>query len=161
MAQLRIYLFGRLSMQCDGVPVAVSDSRKVQELFCHLLLHHDQAQAREVLATLLWGENPTAQARKLLRHALWQLQSWLNQVAPAHATLLRVEPEWVQCAPACNVWVDALLMQRAYGRAQRLSGDQLTPEDETVRIVVASATCLLLAGIAVAQVPEQQPGKPA
>ena len=36
---------------------------------------------RESLAALLWGENPTAQSKKYLRQALWQLQ---HALSPQH-----------------------------------------------------------------------------
>jgi len=131
MSELCIRLFGRFSVQYCGQAVGGFESRKVQELFCHLVLNHDHAHSREVLATLLWAESPTAQARKSLRHTLWQLQTSLESADPSIATLLQVEPEWVQIELTDRVWVDALNFQRAYRGVQGVPGNSLSPEAAT------------------------------
>src|SRR3954447_21397038 len=108
MSELRIQLFGRLKVHYDHELLPGFEARKVQELLVYLVLNHRQAHAREVLATLLWGDYPTTQSRKLLRHALWQLKSILEKTCPIGASLLHVEPCWVNLDISSNVWVDAL-----------------------------------------------------
>ena len=39
MKQLRITLFGKLSIRYDGLVFAGCEASKVQELFCYLLIH--------------------------------------------------------------------------------------------------------------------------
>src|SRR5687768_5548803 len=97
MSRLRITLFGKLCLRGrDDQLLAGFDARKIQELFCYLLLHRDHAFPREVLASLLWGDCPTDQSKKYLRQTLWQLQCALErQNETLDERLLHVEPEWV------------------------------------------------------------------
>ena len=127
MELLQVRLFGRLAVEGDQQPVEQFESRKVQELFTYLLLHPGRAQAREALATIFWGDAPTTQARKSLRHALWQLQGWVERRQLVGPPLLCVEPEWVQLNLSERVWVDALALERAMSDAERLVGANLTP----------------------------------
>src|SRR5690242_12086400 len=91
LATLDLHLFGKLRFQSKGQPLDALDARKVQELFCYLLLNRERPHARETLAALLWGEHSTAQSKTYLRRTLWQLQLALD----AQPVLL-VDAEWVQ-----------------------------------------------------------------
>src|SRR3954468_20050627 len=68
---LQVTLFGRFCALSSYRPMAGLDARKVQELFCYLLLYRDRPHPREALATLLWSESPAFQAKKGLRQTLW------------------------------------------------------------------------------------------
>jgi DNA-binding SARP family transcriptional activator len=75
MSTLRICLFGKFCVRRNEQVLDGFDARKVQELFCHLLLHRNHSLPRETLASLLWPDTTTAQSKKNLRQTLWQLQS--------------------------------------------------------------------------------------
>src|SRR5688572_3310625 len=96
MSTLDIHLFGRFSVRSNGQALAGLDARKVQELFCYLLLYRDRPHPRETLAGILWDEC-TVQSKTYLRKALWQLQATLDRrMAPGSGHLLLVEPDWIQ-----------------------------------------------------------------
>ncbi|MBK6795290.1 MAG: hypothetical protein IPG76_00395 [Acidobacteria bacterium] len=78
MPVTNIRLFGNLSVQRDQRKAIDFTNGKMQELFSYLLLHRNTRHHRESLATLLWGEYSTSQAKKCLRQTLWQLQAALN-----------------------------------------------------------------------------------
>jgi DNA-binding SARP family transcriptional activator len=94
-------------------------------LFCYLLLHRDRPHARETLAGTLWGNSPTAQAKKYLRQALWQLQAALDLPPAAPERFLQVEVEWVQFHPVADLWLDVALFEQAYTRLHGVPGEQL------------------------------------
>src|SRR3989442_12627842 len=77
MPTFSIQLFGKFCVRRDQQILEGFEARKVQELFCYLLLHRDHPIPRETLAGLLWPETTTAQSKKNLRQALWLLQSAL------------------------------------------------------------------------------------
>ncbi|HWC77421.1 MAG TPA: BTAD domain-containing putative transcriptional regulator [Blastocatellia bacterium] len=129
MPSLRVTLFGRLSVRLDGRLLSGFDAGKVQELFSYLLLHRDRPHPRETLAGLLWGENSTANARKYLRQALWQLQSALDsQVEQPTGKLLLVENDWVHLDSGAGLWLDVSVFEQAYARIQGQPGQQMDSE---------------------------------
>jgi len=126
MAALRIYLFGKFCVRRDGQELEGLDARKVQELFCYLLLHRDHALPRETLASVLWPETTTALAKKSLRQALWQLQSALS--APGEQIsqrVLLVEPEWIGLNTQADFWLDAAALEHAFSLTQKTPAHEL------------------------------------
>lgn len=119
MIALHVQLLGRFCLQRGAQPLQSVDAAKAQELFCYLLIHRDRPQAREILADLLWNDSPTAQARKSLRQALWQLQTALEpqDIAPDNRILL-VDPAWVQVNQQAALWVDVAVFETAYNLVQ-------------------------------------------
>jgi DNA-binding SARP family transcriptional activator len=143
MAGLRIRLFGKLRVQRGERPVEGLAARKVQELLAYLLLHR-RPQTRETLATLLWGEHPTAQSRSYLRKTLWLLQS----VFGPEENLLLVDQEWVQINPSVAVWLDVGRFEQVYELASGLSGEQLDePQLQAMEEAVALYEGDLLEGV--------------
>ncbi len=61
MSTLRIYLFGKFCVRRNEQVLDGFDARKVQELFCYLLLHRDHSLPRKTLASLLWPDTTTVQ----------------------------------------------------------------------------------------------------
>jgi DNA-binding SARP family transcriptional activator len=115
MPALSVHLFGNFRVGYEGRVINGFDSRKVQELFCYLLLHRNAPRHRETLATLLWCDNPTAQSKKYLRQALWQLQSMLHtQSASGSDRLLIAETDWVQINPTIEFWLDVAVFEEAF-----------------------------------------------
>ncbi len=129
MSHLRVSLFGKFCVQYDEEPLDGLEARRVQELFCYLLLYRQRPHPREALAELLWGENCTANSRKYLRQALWQLQAALEKhIDTAQYTALLVDAEWVQWNPLANLWLDVALFEEVSSQVRGVPGQMLTPE---------------------------------
>lgn len=129
MAVLSVRLFGKLEIQRDGQILAGINARKVQELFCYLLLYRDRPHHREPLASLLWGDSSTTQSKGYLRKALWQLQAALNsQTAPTSSRLLLVESDWVQLNPEADLWLDVAVFEQAFTVVQSVPGKELASQ---------------------------------
>ncbi len=125
---LQIHLFGRFSVRCDGGSVAILEARKVQELFCYLLIHRDRPHFRESLAGVLWSEKTIAQSRKYLRQALWELQVDLAAVKTTGCDLFKIEAEWISLNPAADIWVDTATFQQAFNATHGIMGEKLAAE---------------------------------
>lgn len=126
MSIMHVCLFGKFHIQLGEQIVVSPSARKVQELFCYLLLHRDHPHPRETLADLLWGSSPTAHSKKYLRQALWQLQAALNsQTEPVDRRWLLVEPEWVQINAEADLWLDVAVFEQAFDHAHGLPGREL------------------------------------
>jgi DNA-binding SARP family transcriptional activator len=126
MSALHIRLFGKLSVRRGDTELPALTQQKAQELFCYLLLHRERPHPRETLAAQFWGDTPTAQSKKYLRHTLWQLQAALAAQSELHTrrTLL-VETEWVQLNRAADLWLDVAAFERADAAMQGVSGEAL------------------------------------
>jgi len=117
MSTVKIYLFGQLSVECNEKVWRGPEGYKARELFCYLLIHRNGPQSRERLAGLLWEESSTAQSKKYLRQALWQLQSaYDGHLGKTDGRLLLVSPEWVQVNPEIELWVDVTAFNHAFSR---------------------------------------------
>jgi DNA-binding SARP family transcriptional activator len=126
MPLLSVRLFGKLSVQHDEQIVNGLDACKVRELFCYLLLYRQSPHPRESLAALFWGDSSTAQSKKYLRQALWELQTALNtHLYPGHDGLFLVEPDWVCLNPAAKLYLDVAIFEQAFSMTQGIPGSAL------------------------------------
>src|SRR5262249_2961614 len=126
MPPLRVRLFGKLSVQRQERIVNGLDACKVRELFCYLLLYRQSPHPRESLASLFWGDSSTAQSKKYLRQALWELQTALNaDLYPGHDGVFIVEPEWVRLNPAAELWLDVAIFEQALVLTRGMAGSSL------------------------------------
>ena len=124
--RLKVSLFRKLSVRWNEQELATLTGSKVQELFSFLLLHRDRPHARESLASLLWGDASTAQSKKYLRQALWQLQVALKcHVEPSEARTLLIDSDWVQLNSASGLWLDVAVFERAWADAKGLADESL------------------------------------
>jgi DNA-binding SARP family transcriptional activator len=104
---MSVRLFGGLSIERNGNTVDGLTGSKVQELFCYLLLQRGRPHPREALASLLWADSPTAQSKKYLRQALWQLQSALKgEHDHPEGRVCLIDTEWVRLNSAAHLWLD-------------------------------------------------------
>lgn len=111
----RICLLGKFQLQGKHQVIGGFKSKKVQELFCYLLIHREHPQPRESLANLFWGDHSTENSKKYLRQALWMLQSTLNETLGAEASsLLRAEAEWVHVDAQACYWLDVAIFEETY-----------------------------------------------
>ncbi len=138
MPSFRIRLFGKLSVYHDRTPVVGLESSRVQELLCYLLLHRDRPHPRETLASLLWEASSSAQAKKYLRQALWQLQSTLEQHAgQSKHSLLLIEPDWICINPHADLWLDVAIFEDAFDMVRGCPGDEMdTDQANALNIAV-------------------------
>lgn len=126
MDRLTVTLFGRFCICSPEQPVNGLHARRAQELFSYLLLHRDRAYPRERLAGLLWEDAERAQARKYLRHALWQVQTVLEKTAGAQAKdLLTLDADWVHLSSAENLSLDVAIFEHAIEACQGTPGTEL------------------------------------
>lgn len=126
MTTLRIRLFGKFQAELDGRVLKDLDALKVQELFCYLLLYRDRPHHREALSGLLWGDSETAQSRKYLRQALWQLQLALNSGPDKlQSGPVAIDSDWVSITPSLNFWLDVQVFDEALLLARGIPGQAL------------------------------------
>ena len=126
MSTLKIQLFGKFTVSCDGRELAGLEAGKAQELLCYLLVNRERPHPRETLAGLLWGDASTERSKKYLRQALWHLQCVLDEGGESARTVLRAEHDWVQLDERAEVWLDVGDFERAFEAARGERGKGLS-----------------------------------
>jgi DNA-binding SARP family transcriptional activator len=101
MPILRLYFLGPLVTRYDERQLPVPPTLKSQSLLAYLVLHRDQPQPRDRLATLFWGDRPERKARRSLSTALWHVRRCL----PDDRFILS-DPYTVQFDPRAALWLD-------------------------------------------------------
>jgi DNA-binding SARP family transcriptional activator len=119
---LSIRLFGKFCVSRDGHPLPGLEAPRVQELFAYLLLHRDRPQLRENLATALWSDCGSDQARKYLRQTLWQLQSAVDQT-DTHVVI--ADPDTVGVNAHMPFELDVATFERSIARVRGVGGQDL------------------------------------
>ena len=122
---LTIRLFGKFLLQQGDAEIEAVRFGKLAELFCVLLLRRDRCHSREILASMLWGESTTAQSKKYLRHALWQLQSLLRN-GTAQVSLLAADRDSVRVEVSGDVWLDVALFEAVCAQVHNVHHSELT-----------------------------------
>jgi DNA-binding SARP family transcriptional activator len=128
MARWNVRLFGRLSVERDGIAVADALGGKARELVCCLLADRARPRRRDALAVLLWPDHPDDLSRKYLRQALWQVQAATDGSrgdGRSGRPLLEVAGEWVGVARGAEVVVDVEVFEEAYRATSGLLGRDL------------------------------------
>jgi DNA-binding SARP family transcriptional activator len=149
MAKLEVHLFGRFRVQRNGQSLEGLEACKIQELFSYLLLHRKTIHSREMLASLLWEDCTTAQSKKYLRQALWQLQSMLadSEICSAGDRILLVNSDWLQLNPKADLWLDVAVFEQTFALIQGvIAGDLGIQEVQAIRHAVELYTSHLLEG---------------
>lgn len=123
MLKFEIHLFGKFCVRYNGQSLYGFDARKIQDLFCYLLLHRDQVHSREMLASLLWPESTTEHSKKNLRQILWQLQRALRSTNQSIDDWLLVELDQIQLAERADLlWLDVAVLEEAGKLVQKIAG---------------------------------------
>ncbi|MEA3309285.1 MAG: BTAD domain-containing putative transcriptional regulator [Chloroflexota bacterium] len=78
---LRIRLFGQFELAWGDTPLPTPRSATARSLLAYLVVHHDRAFPRDVLAGTFWPERSDAAARRALSQALWQIRQTLCLVS--------------------------------------------------------------------------------
>jgi DNA-binding SARP family transcriptional activator len=129
MGQLQISLLGGFQVHYYGQMVAGLEPAKVQELFAYLLLFQDAPHPRETLAGLLWGDSSTAQSKRYLRQALWQLNTGLDGLEEnLGRELLSVDLHTISINPEIKLDLDVAGFEQSYERIKGVSAMEM---DET------------------------------
>jgi DNA-binding SARP family transcriptional activator len=127
---LQIYLFGKFCVQREGHVVAGFEARRVQELFCYLLLNRCHPCSREVLASLFWGDCLTAQSKKNLRQILWKLQSALKtETKPDTKGVVYADADQLQINMNADFWLDVDIFEQTWNKVKRVQGKDLGTTD--------------------------------
>jgi len=124
MSLVSIRLFGTFSIASENNCVAEISPGKLHDLFCYLLIHHDHMLPRELVASALWRESTTAQTKKYLRTALWQLRGELKAKFGV-ADALRVDLAFVRLVTGPQIWLDVAEFERVYDSVGRIPAEGL------------------------------------
>lgn len=124
MQRLCIHLFGRLHI---GTPQHVGVTFKPgkgPEILAYLLLQHPRVLTREALASVFWGNVPTAKALRNLRQALWQVRGDLG--ACTDADLLAVDDGSVSVHHSADYWLDVACFRKIAAAVEGVAGHHLS-----------------------------------
>ncbi len=111
-------LFGRFNARCNDSELTELERGKAQDVLCYLLLNRRQTHYREDLAARFWPEATTAQSRKYLRQAIWQIQKALDAAAEGGPKLIRVQPNWIRVDPDVTLWIDIEAFEATFERVK-------------------------------------------
>jgi DNA-binding SARP family transcriptional activator len=123
MSTLCVCLLGEFRVRSGKQDLTGLYPRKLQELFCYLLLYRDRSHQREALAAQLWCDSSTSQSKKNLRQALWQLQNTTDAAGSyPNRHLLATDSYYVRVDPDADFWLDVATLEQAFERAQGTAG---------------------------------------
>ncbi len=126
MSALDIHLFGKFQVRQNDSLLLGLEAQKPQELFGYLLLLRDRPHPREHLASLLWCESSSAQSKKYLRQALWQLQAALESVLEVEAEpVLIMEADWIRINPSAAINLDVARFETGHNLLRGKAGHEL------------------------------------
>jgi DNA-binding SARP family transcriptional activator/predicted ATPase len=108
MAHLSLTFLGTFQVRLDGKPVTAFRSSKVEGLLVYLALASQQPHGRDVLAALLWPEEPDGVAKKNLRQSLYQLRQVLGESESKEENHLLVTRSTIQFNPAGDHSLDVI-----------------------------------------------------
>jgi DNA-binding SARP family transcriptional activator len=111
-----ISLLGPFQITRDGAAVATPLGVKTQALLAYLAAEADRPHRREVLAGLLWPDQPDEAARHSLRQALHQLHGAFAAEDPPP---LLITPQTLQLNPAADCAVDVTEFTAAIADCER------------------------------------------
>ncbi len=105
MTHLSISLLGPLQITLDNEPVVDFATDKARALLAYLAVESGYAHRRDVLAGLLWPDQPQDKARQSLRQALRHVRQAIADDEAATPYLL-VSRETIQFIPESDAWLD-------------------------------------------------------
>lgn len=125
---LEVKLFGTGSMRYSDRSLSGFPNQQAYLLLCYLLLNRQYPQCRERLASVFWGECPTAVARKNLRNVIWRLRQVMQGAdIPMDAYLFTGE-DTVSFMTSSRYWLDVEEFETKVSEYQDLAGQELLPE---------------------------------
>ncbi len=133
---LRLKLFGTGQARYNDQYLPNFPSQQSHLLLCYLVLNSPYPQPRDQLATIFWGEYPTAISRKYLRTGLWRLHQVFEGVNAPFDEYISVSDESVSFIPSSSYWLDVKVFETAISACQDYIGYQLS-EEQTSSIEMA------------------------
>lgn len=103
--QLSLSLLGTFQAKLNGEPVVTFEYDKVRALLAYLAVERDRPHRRDVLASLLWPEQPDRAARHSLSQALLKLRQALGDRA-ADVPFILADPKSIQLNSDGDIQVD-------------------------------------------------------
>jgi len=121
MAVLRVQVFGKLSIACDGNHVASFPTRSTEELLGYLLLNQEAEHSREKLIELLWPQSSIDRARAQFSTTLWRVRGAFSNIGVSADAFIRSSRDWVAFSPQEPVQLDARYFERWVKRGRQAS----------------------------------------
>jgi len=135
--ELRIRMFGGLTLEVGGQALPPIASRTGRSLFAYLVVNRDTSPTRDLLAGLFWPDIAEARARRRLSHALWQIQSVLNEAGVAEG-YIEASPTTIRFKPDSEAWVDVDEFDDVTSVLKRDSANDLDQRTETLDRLVGA-----------------------
>jgi DNA-binding SARP family transcriptional activator len=129
MQSLRVRLFGGLEISRGDTLLPPFPTRRARSLLAYLVLHRDRAISRDVLCSLLWGEEAEADARKALRTTLWRIRSVLEPYESDRGAYLRVDGPQVTFPGTARAWVDVAEFEACLRQIRGIGAGQVVAEE--------------------------------
>lgn len=111
---LEVRLLGQCSLTIDERPLSMP-SRPARLLLAYLVLNPGTRHSRDHLASLLWPDSTSENARSNLRHTLWRLRSILEEAGCDEQGLI-VDDETIMFDTACLYWLDVAVLEQPVDR---------------------------------------------
>ena len=130
MAHLTLALLGQFEAALDGKPLPRLGTDKTRALLAYLAVEMDRAHHREMLAGLLWPEQPEAAAHHNLSQALLVLRRALGDKQPALPNpmpFLLTTGKTLQFNPASAITLDVAEFQAGVALCATVPPAQLNP----------------------------------
>jgi WD40 repeat protein/DNA-binding SARP family transcriptional activator len=106
MPRLQLSLLGTFRAALDGEPATAFGYDKVRALLAYLAVEADHPHRREMLAGLLWPDQPENAARQSLSQALFRLRRAIGDEDDSTSFLI-VTSQSIQFDPSSDYWLDA------------------------------------------------------
>ena len=105
MTRLEISLLGAFQVSKDGKPVTQFETAPARALLIYLVLHPGMPFRREVLADLLWQDQPRSEALHALRQTLNRLRRAIES-RESDPPFLEITRQTIQFNPDSDYWLD-------------------------------------------------------
>jgi DNA-binding SARP family transcriptional activator len=125
MAGIRATLLGRFMVERNDVLIKGVEANKVRELLGYLIVNRERPQPREMLAELLWKDQPPDRSRKCLRQTLWKLNCALKDDSGQGPPSLLVDDEWIQFNQQANWWLDIAEFEHTFASLKNKRASEL------------------------------------
>ena len=148
MPRLSLQFLGTLQVTLDDVPIKDFESNKARALLVYLAVESDLPHQREKLAGLLWPDMTESDARRNLRHILFNLRKVLRD----HKTdtpFLLTDRQSIQFNITNNVQLDIKVYTDAIAATKEHPHSSLESCDICIFLLSVSAT-----GIKVLKTPD-------
>lgn len=158
MARLEIALLGSFQVTLDGAPVTRFETGPARLLLAYLVMHAGRPIQREVLADLLWPEQPRAEALHALRQTLSRVRHAIGEQEGAPC-FLEVTPQSIEFNAHSDYWLDVDAFTRLIAAVRHHPHRRLTACLPCMRRLAQAADLYrgeLLGGLHLASLPFQE-----